>query len=227
MNKELIEDIIEWDIKNWSKALEFWLANADISSKEGNCLELGGRRGGLSLLLALSGNRVICSDLESPKDIASDLHKKYKLNGRIKYQGIDATDIPYENEFDIVIFKSILGGISANGKDELKKKALNEIHKSLKPTGKLLFAENLEASVLHKSLRGKFIKWGNRWNYMKYNDIKVLFSEYSNIEFQTFGFFGTFGRSEKQRKLLGFIDSMISPLVPKKNKYILVGVATK
>ena len=52
MNKQLIKDIIEWDIKNWSKAFEFWLANADISSEEGSFFELGGRRGaviGLSL----------------------------------------------------------------------------------------------------------------------------------------------------------------------------------
>jgi hypothetical protein len=46
MNNPLIENIIERDIKNWAKALEFWLANADISFKEGNCLELSGRRGG-------------------------------------------------------------------------------------------------------------------------------------------------------------------------------------
>jgi SAM-dependent methyltransferase len=227
MKKELIEDIIEWDVKNWSKSLKFWSENVDVKNHQKTCLELGGRRGGLSLWLAINGNNVICSDLESPEVHASKLHAKYSCSDKIEYCSIDATHIPYENKFDIVIFKSILGGISGNGKDELKQKTIDEIYKSLKPSGKLLFAENLESSVLHKTLRKKFISWGSRWNYLKFEEIDTLFNSFENTKYRTVGFFGAFGRTEKQRKLLSIIDNIMYPVIPKSKKYIVYGIAEK
>ena len=227
MNKELIADIIEWDVTNWSKALFFWTGKIDLVNKEYNCLELGGRRGGLSLWLAINKNNVICSDLESPVKIASLLHSKYSIQDKIEYRNIDATNIGFENKFDIVVFKSILGGISGNGKNELKKKTIDEIYKSLKPNGKLLFAENLESSSLHRVTRKGFVKWGNRWNYLKYNEIESVFHSFDNIQYETIGFLGACGRTERQRKLLGKIDTFIKFFVPVNKRYIIYGIAEK
>jgi len=227
IDKELIEDIIEWDVVNWSKSIIFWKRKIDLKDKNYSCLELGGRRGGLSLFLAKNGNNVICSDLESPEEFASDLHKKYGDESRISYQPIDATRIPYENKFDIVAFKSILGGISRNGNNKLKKITLDEIHKSLKPKGKLLFTENLEASCIHKFFRKRFVKWGTEWNYLNYYEIEEIFSSYSKLEYITVGFWGTFGRTEKQRKFLGRIDIIFEKFVPKSKRYIIIGIAEK
>ena len=74
---KFIEDVVEWDVVNWSKAIGFWTKKVDVKSSNYTCLELGGRRGGLSLWLGKQGNNVVCSDLESPEAIASVLHKKY------------------------------------------------------------------------------------------------------------------------------------------------------
>ncbi len=227
LDKKLIDDIIEWDVVNWSKSIIFWKRKIDLKDKNYSCLELGGRRGGLSLFLAENGNNVICSDLESPEEFASDLHKKYGYESRISYQSIDATRIHYENKFDIVTFKSVLGGISRNGNNKLKKITLDEIHKSLKPKGKLLFSENLEASFIHKFFRKRFVTWGAEWNYLKYSEIEELFSSYSKLEYITVGFWGTFGRTEKQRKFLGRIDNVFEKIVPKSKRYIVVGIAEK
>ena len=152
IDKKIIKDIIDWDVLNWSKSLIFWSDNIDFNNQQYSCLELGGRRGGLSLWLAINGSNVICSDLKSPKENASKLHEKYSCSDKIKYCSIDATNISFENKFDIIIFKSIIGGISGNGKNELKQKTIDEIHKSLKPSGKLLFAENLKSSFLQKTM---------------------------------------------------------------------------
>ncbi len=227
MKDELVRDIIEWDVSSWSKALFFWQQQVDLVSNQYTCLELGGRGGGLSLWLALNRHHVICSDLKSPKKNASEIHNKYNCSKFIEYQGIDATAIPFKNKFDIVVFKSILGGVSANGNNELKKKTIEEIYKSLKPSGRLLFAENLEASKLHKTLRTKYNKWGSQWNYLKYDEIKYLFESFENVNYKTIGFFGTFGRTERQRKFLCIIDFLIKPLIPQKNRYIVFGIATK
>lgn len=227
MNSRLIEDIVEWDIKNWSKALDYWSKNAKVDSGELDCLELGGRRGGPSLWLAMQGNNVICSDLESPEEQAKPLHEKYKCEDLVVYESINATDIPYENRFDIVIFKSILGGISGNGQNELKKKTIDEIYKSLKPGGKLLFAENLESSGLHRFMRKKFVNWGSRWNYLKYSEINHVFDSFEVKNFETAGFFGAFGRTEKQRKFLSFFDEIFKFIIPKSKRYIVFGIAEK
>lgn len=227
MERELVADIIQWDVKNWSKALAFWSENVDIKSDKLSCLELGARRGGLSLWLALNGNEVVCSDMVSPEPLASALHQKYSCTELITYRSIDATNIPFKNKFDIVIFKSILGGIASNGRDHLKKKVVEEIYDCLKPTGKLLFAENLDASFLHRYVRKRFVKWGKEWSYAKYNEIEPLFESFENIKYQTVGFLGLFGRTRKQRNFLAKIDAILSPFIPIRNRYIVFGVAEK
>lgn len=226
MNKSLVKDIIGWDIVNWSKAIHFWEKQVELEGKQLNCLEVGGRTGGLSLWLASKGHQVICSDLENSEKIAKPMHDQYG-ELPIRYQAINALDISYENEFDIIVFKSILGGVSRGGNQQNKKKALKQIHKALKPGGKLLFAENLSASKLHQFLRKQFIKWGADWNYLHIDEMEWLFSDFSKINYKTVGFFGAFGRSEDQRNLLGKIDSFIDPVLGNKVKYILIGVAEK
>ena len=110
MTKELQKDIIQWDIRSWSKALTFWEDHVDWENVE-NGLELGGHEGGLSLWLALKEKTIVCSDLKDVKSTAEKLHLKHGVSSFITYQDIDATNIPYENHFDIIVFKSIIGGI--------------------------------------------------------------------------------------------------------------------
>jgi len=227
MDQGLIKDIIDWDVGNWSKSLDFWQSKYDIKARENDCLELGSNKGGLSLWLAIHGNRSICSDLKNPKDLAEKIHIKYSCTDRIEYQAINATQIPFENRFDIVTFKSILGGISRSGKDSLKKKTIDEIHKSLKPNGVLLFAENLEGSWLHQFMRKHFVKWGNEWNYLKIEEIKYLFEDFKDVSYQYYGFFAAFGRTEKQRQILSQLDLALNKLIPNNQKYIVFGIATK
>ena len=145
MTNELTKDIIQWDIKSWSKALAYWDCNIDWKNIQ-NGLELGGRQGGLSLWLALKGIDIICSDLRDVKNTAEKVHLQYNVSSHIKYHDIDATNIPYENYFDIIVFKSIIGGIGRNNNYEIQQRVFKEIYKALKPRGKLLFAENLIAS---------------------------------------------------------------------------------
>ena len=224
MEKELINDIVAWDIRNWSKAIDYWEKNTSISNKEYQCLELGSSKGGMSLWLALNKNKVFCTDLNGPEKDAYHIHKKYNMSSRITYGALDATNIPYENYFDLVIFKSILGGISS---DENQKKAstVNEIYKALKPGGILLFAENLESTLLHRIFRKGY--GTKNWNYLRMNEIDDLFSSFSSLDYTTEGFFGCFGRNEKQRNILGKIDALLASVIPMKSKYIVIGVAVK
>lgn len=225
MEQALIQDIFGWDVINWSKTLEFWGKHVSVLNKEYECLELGSSYGGLSLWLALNRNKVLCTDINGPEKGANDLHKKYNCSSRVLYDSLDATNIPYENRFDLVIFKSILGGISSNNQNYNKAKTVNEIYKALKPGGMLLFAENLESTMLHKMLRNRFgTSW---WNYLKMNEVDELFASYHRVSYTTAGFLGCFGRNEKQRNFLGKVDDVLEKVIPKKSRYILIGVAVK
>lgn len=227
MTTELTKDILQWDVKAWSKALKYWDKKVDWSNIK-NGLELGGREGGLSLWLALKGVQVVCSDIENITERAKPLHARHQIKSLVVYEEIDATNIPYENYFDVIIFKSILGGIGRKDNSEKAQQLFDEIHKALKPGGKLLFAENLIASPLHQFLRKKFTDWRGYWHYYSINEIKQFLKKFSSADIQTTGFFGTFGRNEKQRNALSAIDRLLlNRLLPKNWKYVAYGIAEK
>ena len=225
--KRFLKEIIEWDTVNWGKALEYWDHKVDLGEPGLSCLELGAGKGGLSLWLALKGNDVVCSDVISPEPQAAARHARYSYPGTITYGAVDATNIPYRNHFDIVIFKSILGGISRGGRDGLKKQVVDEIYKALKPGGKLLFAENLSATFVHRFFRIHFVRWGGEWNYLRYDEILPLFSCFSKVDYTTAGFLALLGRNENQRCFLGKIDERITLVIPQKFRYVVIGVAEK
>lgn len=227
MTEELKKDIIQWDIKSWSKALYYWEKNISWDSIE-NALDLGAREGGLSLWLAKKNITTVCSDIKDIQKTAEPLHKHHKVNHLITYQDINATEIPYENHFDLIVFKSIIGGVGHNDSYENQKKAFNAIYKALKPGGKLLFAENLSASSLHHFLRKRFVKWGNNWRYVSYEEMNEMLQPFSSYEINTTGVLATFGRNEKQRSLLYSIDNLLlNNILPENWKYISYGIAVK
>ena len=232
MDKNVIKDIIGWDIINWSKSFGFWEKHVDIKNKNYKCLEIGARQGGLSLWLALNNNHVLCSDIsyadqQHELDKTISLHKKYNCEDRITYEAIDASNIPYENTFDIVVFKSVLGGVSIESDERLEQKTIDQIYKCLKPGGKVLSIENLEGSFLHMYARKKFIRWGSKWNYLKLHEMKRLFSSFKSLNYTTVGFFGAFGRTESQRQLFAKGDTIIEGLIPKNKRYVMIGIAEK
>jgi SAM-dependent methyltransferase len=227
MTDQLTSDIIQWDVNAWSEALKYWDKNVDWSKVQ-NGLELGGREGGLSLWLAKKGIKTVCSDLHDVKNAASPLHQKHHVSGLITYQDIDATNIPYENHFDVIAFKSIIGGIGRNNNIESQKKTFKEIHKALKPGGKLLFAENLTASPFHRQLRKRFVRWGSEWRYITIGEMKMFLKDFPCSDIKTTGFLSVFGRSENQRNMLSSIDKLIlNRISPDSWKYIVYGIAEK
>jgi SAM-dependent methyltransferase len=227
MHKDTLRDIVQWDVGSWSKALLYWENKVDWTQVE-NGLELGGREGGLSLWLALKGKSMICSDLSEVKATAEALHQRYNVLEYIDYQNIDASNIPYENCFDVIVFKSIIGGIGRNNNVEIQRTVFKQIYKALKPGGRLLFAENLIASPLHQALRKRYVNWGSTWRYLTIAELRSFLKDFSSVEIKATGVLGTFGRNESQRNSLSFIDNLIMNRVCLDQwKYIGYGMAVK
>jgi SAM-dependent methyltransferase len=189
------------------------------------CLEVGASGGGLSVWLAAHGHSVVCSDFHhSPAD-AQALAARYGVGERIRYEDIDATAIPYESAFDIIAFKSVLGGIGRDDAIERQRAAIASMYRALRPGGRLFFAENLAASPLHALLRRAYIRWGSRWRYVTIDEMREFLQPFARVRFATAGFFGTLGRSESQRRALALLDRVA--VVPPSWRYIMYGVATK
>lgn len=221
-NLDLIpkKDIIEWDTINWGKFLSFIDANK-IDFTEKQVLEIGANNGGISLFCAYRGGKVVCSDLNGPTDKAKALHQKYKLDNLITYEAIDALNIPtrYNSFFDIIIFKSVLGGIGRNNNIENQRLCVDNLHRCLKKGGIIVFAENMKSTVLHMFLRKKIKKM--TWHYATENEIITLFSNFYLIDKQYVGFLGCFGRNESQREFLGKLDNLVfDNIIPEKYRYI-------
>jgi SAM-dependent methyltransferase len=227
MSTNFTKAILQWDVNSWNVALKFWESKIDWHKiKTG--LELGGREGGLSLWAAKHGVQMICSDLDNVKPIAEPLHAQYNVTDFIKYDAIDATQIPYENHFDLIVFKSIIGGIGANNNFAKQQQVFDAIYKALKPDGQLVFAENLVASPLHQKLRKRFIEWGKDWRYISMKETETFLNPFTSFEIQATGVLGTFGRSEAQRTVLSKLDQLlINHITPNSWKYIVYGIAKK
>jgi SAM-dependent methyltransferase len=226
MDKSLLADVIQWDIRNWSEALRYWERNVDWNRVE-TCLELGAKEGGLSLWMGLKGKSVVCSDVSDTRDRAQKRHEKYHLNSHIEYAVIDATNIPFEDHFDVIAFKSVLGGID-RGQPERQQTAIDQVYKALKPGGKLLFAENMAGSPVHRWVRKRFVAWVDTWRYVTIEEMKRFLQQFSRCDVHTTGVLGTFGRTERQRNLLAILDqAVLNPLTPREWRYLVYGVAEK
>ena len=218
-------DYIEWDVPNWAQALDFWRAHTTHDLSRSSVLEIGCGGGGLSLWFAQQGARVTCSDIHGPQEKARLKHAASGVEGLIEYATVDATAIPYRDEYDLVVFKSMLGGIPTK---EAQAVAIGEMHKALKPGGELLFAENLTASAMHQYLRRRYVRWGREWRYVTVAEMLEFLAPFAQVSTRTLGFAGTFGRSEKQRHALGFCDRFLfNRLTPSRWRYILLGIARK
>jgi SAM-dependent methyltransferase len=219
---------LEWDSTTWSQALRFWVDRSSVPLDGAHVLEIGGRDGGLSLWLAEMGADVVCSDLGGPSKKAKALHASSPMAGTIQYMDLDALKLDVENAYDIVIFKSVLGGIGgAHGADG-QRAALDNIYRALRPGGSLLFAENLIGSRLICALRKQFVPWADRWRYASVTELSEWLGPFEKLEFRQFGTFALLGRTERQRHGLALADrTAFDRVTPKGWRYVVAGCARK
>ena len=221
-------DIVEWDVVTWAKAVSFWKRHAGQHLRGGRVLELGARDGGLTHWLVSEGATVVCSDVHGPTDVARRRHAEYIDASIVDHVAVDATDIPFESEFDVVVFKSVLGSIAGLLGEHSPDLAIAGMYRALKPGGLLLFAENLESSPVHLWLRRRMVAWGTNWQYLPLGRILDALGAFDEVEFSTAGFLGTLGRSEPQRRVLSMADSALFDwTVPRRWNYVAFGVARK
>ncbi len=226
-DSQLVADIIQWDVASWSVCLDFWEEHVNWD-KVHLALELGCKKGGLSLWLARKGISVICTDVTNAEKSSEELHLKYSCKQKIQYENIDGTDIPFNEYFDLIIFKSIVGGVGMNNNIQAQMKLFHQIYKALKPGGMILFAENLVSTPVHQWLRKIFVLWGKGWRYVNLKEMDSFLQEFECIQMKTTGVIASMGRDETQRRILSWLDrGFLNFITPRSWKYIVYGVAQK
>jgi SAM-dependent methyltransferase len=223
---ELLPEIIGWDVANWSQALAFWSSRARLP-QAASCLELGcGANSSLALWLAMLGNSVVCSDVGGVPESIKGHHRRHDVAHRIVYADVDVKTLVDKNRFDVIAFKSVLGGIVTEDPVTLSREVMLKVYDALKPGGVLLFAENLRSTTLHQFARSHCTDW--TWHYFSLAEIEEMLRGFSSFEIKTFGFLGCFGRSEAQRRFLGKLDrSLFDKLVPTRWHYVAAAIAYK
>ena len=225
---ERIEETIEWDILNWSRALAHWLVVVEQLDKTNTkILCLGERNGGLSLWFALQGFRVVCSDFGGPREDAKKLHSKYGVSDKIQYADLSIFLLPYASDsFDIIACKSVVGGLKLNYKDRTtrtlqnQKLAMDEVRRVLKPGGYFLGAENMKGSWIHSvgrnALKGKKIGW----RHFQVFELKYLLQDFTHSDLLFFGFLGTYYPFRWLNRVFGRVDNILSKYLPDTMQYI-------
>ena len=227
--KQKLIDYFEWDVYTWSRSISCWNKFFLINPLNANAiaLEIGGRRGGLSLYLAKELSvSTICSDIYNPAEKARDLHLKYSVQNLITYDKQDCLNLSFPDcSFDVIIFKSVIGAL---GSPEAQERAISEIYRCLKPGGVLLFAENAKSTCLHNFLRKKFNEWSaNYWYYPSFNEMNSYLSDFSQIEIHSNGLIAIFFKNRYLKKIAEILDTFLVRISPVKFHYVIFGTAVK
>lgn len=223
------EEVVGWDIANWSRAVQFWSTAIHRLQPGARCLELGcGDISSLALWLAMRGHNVVCTDVGGVAERIMRTHERFGVARQITYADVDARSIAYVEEYDVVAFKSILGGIVGSGPLAIARDVVERVHAALKPGGLLLFAENLMSTPVHQLCRAYFGAGKHSWHYFTTAEIREITTPFAAKQTETFGFLGCFGRSERQRTLLGNLDRAVcEALIPRAWHYIAAVVAQR
>lgn len=218
-----LNKILEWDVLTWSKGLSFW--NYKIKEKNfKTVLEIGCGKGGICYFFIHYSNfkKITGSDLNSNFQDIYNLKKNQKFT----YKKIDAlnTNFP-DKHFDVVCFKSVLGGIARENQNLKLELVMKEINRVLKENGELLFMENLKGSLIHAQIRKMFRPWGKSWNYISFSELNNYFKVFKQHEIKTFGFFSAFAPNNTLiKKIFYLIDHLF---IFKNLNYMCYGYAKK
>jgi hypothetical protein len=192
-NNRLVRLAFGWSYKSWSHA--FKVSNFQLPNKVDRILEIGaGELSMVSLIFDGLASEIVISyysdEQRGPiEQYLASVRKKYDLKSKYVLEQIDATTV--EGSFDIVIMKSVVGGIFRQNSSTLSDATGfigSLVSRAVKPEGLLISIDNGK-SILERTL-SRFGGRKNHWRFFRKSELngairQTEFGVISSFSFET------------------------------------------
>lgn len=178
-----------WNYKSWSHA--FKVANFQLPNKVGRILEVGaGEFSAVSLIFDGLASEIIISyysdeQREAVAQYLASVSKRYDLKSKYVLEQKDATTV--EGSFDIVIMKSVLGGVFREDRSSLAdvKDFIVDLTNRAVDSGGVLISIDNGKSVFERFL-SRLGARRNQWRFFRKSDLDFATT---TLYFGVFSFF--------------------------------------
>jgi hypothetical protein len=223
--RALIEDCCGWNRKTWADAVEFALGALpyDLSGKL--VIEVGAsEKSSLAPIFAARNAHVVCSYYNKPPGfIERPLHRlcvKYKLHD---IPTIDANVMALPGRYDVIVMKSVLGGVFRNNDYEglsalMRRLVLN----NLNPQGTILSFDNGYINAFHKLRHKHHSGGGVSWTYLKRDKLERALNGFDFV-IAGFGYLNV-GQNALLNSLVYQLDKLVVGLVKPTERAVLASV---
>ena len=192
-DNRLVRLAFGWNYKSWSHA--FKVSNFQLPNRLDRILEIGASRHSMvSLIFDGLASEIVISyytdeQREEVEQYLSSVHEKYDLKSKYVLEQIDATNV--EGSFDIVIMKSVLGGLfrqNSSTTSDVTDFIGSLISRTVKPEGLLISIDNGK-SILERTL-SRFGARKNQWRFFRKSELNRAitqsgFGVISSFSFET------------------------------------------
>ena len=192
-DKRLVRLAFGWNYKSWSHA--FKVSNFQLPNRLDRVLEIGASRHSMvSLIFDGLASEIVISyytdeQRKGVEQYLSSVREKYDLKSKYVLEQIDATSV--EGSFDIVIMKSVLGGLfrqNSSNTSDVTDFIGSLISRTVKPEGLLISIDNGK-SILERTL-SRFGGRKNHWRFFRKSELngairQTEFGVISSFSFET------------------------------------------
>ena len=192
-DNRLVRLAFGWNYKSWSHA--FKVSNFQLPNRLDRILELGASRHSIvSLIFDGLASEIVISyytdeQREGVEQYLASVRQRYHLKSKYVLEQIDATSV--EGSFDVVIMKSVLGGLfrqNSSTNSDVTDFIGSLISRTVKPEGLLISIDNGK-SILESTL-SRFGARKNQWRFFRKSELNraIRQSEFgviSSFSFET------------------------------------------
>jgi hypothetical protein len=182
-----------WNYKSWSRA--FKVSNFQLPNRIDRILEIGASRHSMVALIfdGLASEIVISyytdEQREGVEQYLASVRQKYHLKSKYVLEQIDATSV--EGSFDIVIMKSVLGGLfrqNSSTTSDATGFIRSLVSRAIKPEALLISIDNGK-SIFERTL-SRFGARKNQWRFFRKSELagaigQTEFGLISSFSFET------------------------------------------
>ena len=192
-DNRLVRLAFGWNYKSWSHA--FKVSNFQLPNRLDRILEIGASRHSMvSLIFDGLASEIVISyytgeQREGIEQYLASVRQKYHLKSKYVLEQADATTV--EGSFDIVIMKSVLGGLFRQKSSTISDATGfigSLVSRAVKPEGLLISIDNGK-SILERAL-SRFGARKNQWRFFRKSELtgairQTEFGLISSFSFET------------------------------------------